>query len=71
MASIFTLKGMTLAISKFTLSIADDGSVSSHMTLKLRYDACLAWVGITLYQVALLAAQLRPGHGWLARERHG
>ena len=58
MAGIFILEGMTLAIPKFTLSMADDGSVSGDMSVELRYDACLAWCAIALDHRAQLKGRL-------------
>ncbi len=46
MFGIFILKGMALEASEFTLSVGEDGKISSRLSLSLGYDACTAWAHI-------------------------
>ncbi|MGZ2472611.1 hypothetical protein [Sinorhizobium medicae] len=49
MTGIFVLEGMTLRIPRISISIDDNGNLSSEpITLEVAYDACIAWGRIAL-----------------------
>ncbi|TWA24753.1 hypothetical protein [Sinorhizobium medicae] len=49
MAGIFVLEGMTVRIPKFSLSLDEQGNLSTDgIRLEVAYDACIAWARIAL-----------------------
>ncbi|MFG1303832.1 hypothetical protein V5F34_06795 [Xanthobacter autotrophicus] len=50
MTGIFLVEGMSLNISKLTLTIDEKGNISGNMDMGVGYDACIAWAEIALRQ---------------------
>lgn len=44
MSGIFITRGMVISIPKFTLTIGDNGEISSKLKIQVRFDVCPTWI---------------------------
>lgn len=61
MTGVYILKGMSVQVDKLTLTVDEEGNARPTLSLKVSYDACVAWGKIALKhrEAALQALQLR------------
>jgi hypothetical protein len=53
MSGIFITRGMAISIPKFTLTMGDDGQISSDVKINVRFDVCPTWIQLAQRHLAV------------------
>lgn len=52
MSGIFITRGMAISIPKFTLTMGDNGEISSDVKIQVRFDVCPTWIQLAQQHLA-------------------